>query len=195
MTTYSEDSEGKYIPASQRPDGTWRKARRVKDGYVPQEEVPLYESKGKIWAKKPLMPVGMCPVVPQKSKDMREKEQKPPIPGLLLINKNPATGGAKAKAQKSTTNPNAKKPPEKKPAGASSIDTIGEQLNSVHLEQDPARKLKKLRRKIREIEVIEAKLKMGELKNPEKDQLDKVARKAEIAREIAELEEQASTPE
>lgn len=53
---------------------------------------------------------------------------------------------------------------------------------------DPAKRLKNLKKKIRDIESIEAKIASGEVKTLDKDQLEKVNRKADILSDILALE-------
>lgn len=53
---------------------------------------------------------------------------------------------------------------------------------------DPARKLRNLRKKLRDIEALEARLESGEIAMPEPEQLEKVSRKPNVMEEIAALE-------
>ena len=57
---------------------------------------------------------------------------------------------------------------------------------------DPAKKLRNLRKKLRDIENLEKKLESGEIANPEPEQLEKVGRKDLVEEEIASLEKQLS---
>lgn len=247
MTTYATDSQGKFIPATQRPDGTWRKPRRVRDGYVPQEEVPLYESKGKLFAQKPSLPPGLPPEMAQKAREKREKEQRKaeagrrppqnPVPGLLILHEDnkanqqqrqakPANAKPKKKAvelpdvlleqkqkeeqkaasrqQQSQDHRNSKH--QQQPQHQSQNQSAKQQLNDVTKavqdlqlgggggasssdgHSDLSKKLRKLRKKIREIEVIEERLRANDGPRPDKDQIEKAKRKPEILKEIEELE-------
>ena len=55
---------------------------------------------------------------------------------------------------------------------------------------DPAKKLRNLRKKLRDIESLEKKLEEGIISKPEPEQLEKVARKYQVEAEINEMERQ-----
>uniref|UniRef100_A0A1I7VKP6 Partner of Y14 and mago n=1 Tax=Loa loa TaxID=7209 RepID=A0A1I7VKP6_LOALO len=135
-----------YIAASQRADGTWRKARRVKDGYIPQEEQPRYESRGQQMSTKTTYPVGWSPTeVVISKKEIGKQELKKPIAAALK--------------------PNAPITPR---------ECIEKKINN-------------LNRKLRDIEMLEQRIRSGELENPEKTQLEKIARREAITKEIDQL--------
>jgi partner of Y14 and mago protein len=53
---------------------------------------------------------------------------------------------------------------------------------------DPAKKLRNLRKKLRDIEALEKKLSSGEIESPEPEQLEKVSRRVDVEKDIVELE-------
>ncbi|CAB3227326.1 unnamed protein product [Arctia plantaginis] len=182
---YEHDADGaKFIPATQRPDGTWRKPRRIKDGYVPQEEVPLYESKGKQFKARQNtgLPVGLTPeIVAQAQKPKKNNGGViQPIPGMLI---------------------NVDKKKKKKKTG---VDEAAEKLAKCEIQEpnfsntsiaahsspttDPGKRLKNLRKKLRDIETLEEKIKIGVVKNPDKDQKEKLSKKNDIIKDIELLE-------
>lgn len=55
-------------------------------------------------------------------------------------------------------------------------------------DEELAKRIKKLRKKVREIESIESKIENGELKKPDPDQLEKIGRKNQILDQLNELE-------
>ncbi len=163
---------------------------------MPQEEVPLYESKGKKFTKKPDIPVGMCPIMAEEARLKREKllkqqqkqqQRQQNTPGIITLNQN--------KSSKDKEKKNTKSEPKQGTSASSSNDKTMKKLcdgvANVEISSSPEdlqKQVKKLRKKIREIEAIEEKLNSGDLKAPEQDQLDKVSRKSEILSNIESLE-------
>ncbi|XP_050351365.1 partner of Y14 and mago [Nymphalis io] len=183
-TAYEHDADGcKFIPATQRPDGTWRKPRRIKDGYVPQEEVPLYESKGKQFKARQStgLPVGLTPEIAAEVKKSK-KGTIQPIPGMIINvekkKKKKKTQGVAEVTEKLTrceiTEPTFSTPPPP--------------TTAIPTQSDPSKRLKNLKKKLREIEALEEKISLGSLKNPDTEQKEKISRKNEIMKEIEILE-------
>ena len=173
MADNARDAGDTWIPASRRPDGSWRKPRRVKEGYVPPDEVAKYESNGKQWVDSiPKLPPGVHVEETQLSKNQKKR-------------KNKKTGASDS--QRREVEDVTEKMQSAKVSNAVSSTAAGTVYSS-NPDDLKLKRVKNLRKKLRQIEELQAKIDSGELVNPEATQLEKLSRREEIEKELEELE-------
>ncbi|KAG0093473.1 hypothetical protein BGZ93_010876 [Podila epicladia] len=165
----SGDADARVIPMTRRPDGTFRKERKVRPGYIPPEDVVRYSNRVLDSAR----PVSQ-PIVPAtsnntpKSKTQKKNDKR----------KAKRKEGDDNDAQDTKTTDQAQPTPSA-PTSATEPETAAEEPVSSE------KKLRALNKKLRQIEQLKERQDRGETMLPE--QTDKISKMDELVAQIQEL--------
>lgn len=180
----------------------------MKDGYVPQEEVPVYENKYvKFFKSKPDLPPGLNP-----SEGAPSKQQQQKIPGC---GDSETAGLSKSAKRNMKRKEKRKQQQHQEQDGEVEVDSVSSAVENVSISErgdsardtqgttsvlstdessaatvaaEKAKKIKNLKKKLRQVEDLQQKVDSGEIKQPTKDQLEKLGRAEALREELAELE-------
>ncbi|NWQ88545.1 PYM1 protein, partial [Burhinus bistriatus] len=182
---------GKYIASTQRPDGTWRKQRRGEGGDAPSRVLVLcrYENKYvKFFKSKPELPPGLS---------LEATAQPGKQPGKA---ESGETGLSKAAKRNLKRKEKRKQQQEK---GERETDELIQALEKTSLAgggsgdkgppgdtpaSEKSKKIKNLKKKLRQVEELQQRLDSGEIKQPTKEQLEKLGRRKALEEELRDLE-------
>ncbi|KAJ3096267.1 hypothetical protein HDU97_006072 [Phlyctochytrium planicorne] len=177
----------KVIGGSLRPDGTVRKERKVRPGFVPLEEMEKYSNSRMEAAK---VPVGYIPGLntPSTASSSQPKPDE-------ALSKNAKKNAKKREKKKEAAAAGASGAGDddqvdegSTPAGSSALkakdDSAASNNGQVDGPVELEKKLKALRKKLRQIEELEAK----DASTLLEEQVEKISKKSETADAIASLE-------
>ncbi|KAG0297879.1 hypothetical protein BGZ97_004207 [Linnemannia gamsii] len=176
-----EREDERVIPMTRRPDGTFRKERKVRPGYTPPEDVAKYTNRVLESVRPtpaPTAPATAAANSTPKSKtqlknDKRKAKRKEEAVAAELAGYPAATNNI---APKSTTATDSTAASTTEPAGNAAATTGP---------VDPEKKLRALNKKLRQVEQLKERQAKGETMLPE--QIEKIDKMDDLLAQIAEL--------